>query len=139
MQSTEPERTSGHSRDFEVYLHLGPHKTGTTYFQSCLEANEARLNAAGVGLVTVRSDMSGRYNEARIRYTRILQKFLLDRPTDETPVIKELAAAIQQIVSILPEASFRKAVISDENLLGPMPGHDFTGQRGRETGGKSVV
>jgi hypothetical protein len=32
----------------DLILHIGTHKTGTSSIQACMEANRARLRAAGV-------------------------------------------------------------------------------------------
>ncbi len=108
----------------KIWLHLGPHKTGTTYIQSILEKIEPSLFDIGCKLITVRSSSSGSYKDARIRFTRVLQGYLLSGKPLNDVVVERLTAAL---VEIFDTAGGDKVILSDENLMGPLLGHHFAG------------
>ena len=43
----------------QIVLHIGVHKTATTYLQAILEASRDRLGAEGIGYVTLEEMRSG--------------------------------------------------------------------------------
>lgn len=112
-------------------IHLGPHKTGTTSFQSLLEYNEKELIKSNFSLVTVRSSHKNHYKEWRKKYANVVQGYLIGRFTSGL-ALKQLCELFCELINEFPEN--KSLVLSDENLLGPMPGHYFAGRRGRETG-----
>ncbi len=119
--------------DFEFYLHLGPHKTGTTSFQKYLEDNESNLNQEGFNLITARSNLAAQYKEFRKSHTRCAQQSVMQTPDEIEPMVNRLSEIWQDFTNLL-NPSYSKVIISDENLLGPMLGHYFAKMKGRETG-----
>lgn len=117
----------------DYFIHLGPHKTGTTHFQRFLEANESQLLEMGFDLVTVRSQHAPDYLEARKRYTRFLQGWLIDEGKQARDSGSEFSGAVVELLAGLQHLTKPKVILSDENLLGPMPGHYFAGGRARES------
>lgn len=90
-----------------VLLHLGLHKTGTTSVQKFLEDNRAVIDpAVSVLLPTQTREIS-----------RWVWRFHQLGDRDVLQVIRE---DLQQLLAALP-LSGRDLIISDENLLGPMP------------------
>ncbi|WOD06202.1 hypothetical protein [Marinomonas sp. GJ51-6] len=115
-------------------MHLGPHNTGSTSFQNVLEKNEVLLKDKNIALMTVRSNFSDTYKELRNGYTKILQGALLSDEIEERKVRDELASVLVLMVEAVKkqQPNARKILISDENLLGPPPGHYFANRKGRE-------
>lgn len=120
----------GSDKSYGFYIHLGPHKTGTTSFQGVLEEKESLLDERGFSLVTVRSSNSGFYKLWRSTYISAIHSFLLGA-IDALELKKRL---INKLFILKEEFNGRKMILSDENLLGPMPGHFFAKQMGREKG-----
>jgi hypothetical protein len=114
----------------EVYIHLGPHKTATTSVQHLLEKNEVYLAKNSFHLLTVRSGNSRDYLAWRNKYTGIIQGFLLGKISEKV-CSDGLAKLFEELISNVP-IDKTKLILSDENLLGPMPGHYFAGRNGRE-------
>jgi len=116
----------------ELIFHLGPHKTGTTSFQSLLFDNIKQLESNGIYILSVRSDISIYYKAWRIEYTKVLHGYLNGR------IVYEVAKSklVKLLASVIHDSSIhaRTLLFSDENLLGPMPGHHFAGKKGRESG-----
>ncbi len=82
-----------------VALHVGAHKTATTYIQSRLLNSQDALNSAGISIVP-----TGQFRK------RITSQVL---SSDYAPV---------QISRLLEEyAGYKRVIISDENLLGVRP------------------
>jgi hypothetical protein len=90
-----------------IALHLGAHKTATTYIQNTLELSRQKLNEIGVGyvpLTDVRSTLTGRLGFGR----------------------SGLHAAASQLLT--DYRSCERLIISDENIIGglkPSPGRGF--------------
>lgn len=118
----------------KIIVHLGPHKTATTSFQNLLESNESKLIESDISLITVRSTHGYKYKELRSVYTRIIQGYLLSDEKNEIDSISQLSKVLKDMVSIIPEDKNGYVIISDENLLGPLPGHFFANRKGRELG-----
>lgn len=88
-----------------IHLHLGAHKTATTYLQSTLATNLARLNELGIGYLPLdpfRRTITERLNVLAARHARI-EEFL--------PLFFANAAL----------ASPDRIIMSDENLIGHCP------------------
>lgn len=115
----------------KVVLHLGPHKTGTTSFQNMLEENESQLHDAGLSLFTVRSCNSNSYKIWRNEYTKILQGFLLGKMSEKLAV-DSLVEKFIDFQNLISDSCCKGIILSDENLLGPVPGHFYAGCLGRE-------
>lgn len=121
--------------DFEIgtpkiIFHLGPHKTATTTFQRMLERNESLLNRHGYNLVTVRSSLNEQYKLWRQNYTRSVQGYLLGRRNSQQ-LKKELKDHFSELINNFSHEN-GGLFVSDENLLGPVPGHFFAKAKGRE-------
>lgn len=116
----------------ELIFHLGPHKTGTTSFQSLLFDNIKQLEDNGIYVLSVRSDISIYYKAWRVEYTKVLQGYLIGKIKYEVAKSK----LVKLLSSVIHDSNIhaRTLLFSDENLLGPMPGHHFSGKKGRETG-----
>lgn len=85
-----------------IVLHLGVHKTATTYIQSRLEQNIEQLNAQGIAYVPLL--------EFRQQITRHLNDDSFDRHT------------VAEVLK--PFSSFSTLILSDENILGSARPHD---------------
>lgn len=120
------------SSKFNFIVHVGPHETGTTTFQNLLEINEHVLNAKGVSLVTVRSGISEEYKRWRVEYTQCLHSYLLGK-IDKTAAIRRCSALFSDIF-YRALGSMSSLFLSDENLIGPIPGHFFAKETGRVSG-----
>lgn len=83
-----------------IILHLGLHKTGTTWIQDVLTANEGALRAAGIGTVR-RRVMRQRFNPGIVE----------GRP-------EATAAARRFLSSRLQPAGLTRLILSEENMLG---------------------
>lgn len=84
----------------QIVLHIGVHKTASTYLQAILEASRDRLGAEGIGYVTLEEMRSG--ITARVR-----------RPGLFGMRLKSIARRL-----IEQHAGCRRLIISDENLSG---------------------
>jgi hypothetical protein len=125
---------NSNSNSSKIIVHLGPHKTATTSFQNLLESNESRLIENDISLITVASAHGHEYKKLRSKYTRIIQGYLLSDEKNEIDIISQLSKVLKDMISIIPENKNGYVVISDENLLGPLPGHFFANRKGRELG-----
>ncbi|RNF33588.1 hypothetical protein [Paracoccus methylarcula] len=90
-----------------VLLHLGLHKTGTTSLQKFLEDNRAAIEPAAAILLPAQTREISRW---AWRFHQLGDRDVLQ-------VIRE---DFQQLLAALPLGD-RDLIISDENLLGPMP------------------
>lgn len=90
-----------------VLLHLGLHKTGTTSVQKFLEDNRAAIEPAAAMLLPAQTREISRW----------VWRFHQLGDRDVLQVIRE---DLQQLLTALPLGD-RDLIISDENLLGPMP------------------
>ena len=107
MKSGEVKAVQEHAG---VTIHVGFHKTGTTYIQGLLQRNSAKL--ADFYIVNQRSDNSKRLRAA-------CQKVLAaPSPTPEA-LHDEIKAALAEIAS---EAGGKKIIITDEEMFGFIPG-----------------
>ncbi|WP_143735700.1 WcbI family polysaccharide biosynthesis putative acetyltransferase [Microbulbifer mangrovi] len=115
----------------KVFLHLGPHKMASTSFQNYLERGEGALGANGVDLLTVRSSRGESYRHWRQDYTKALQGYVLGRISyaDAKTRLSSLIKSLWQACRCVSPS----VMISDENLLGPVPGHTYAGKLGVET------
>ncbi len=86
----------------KINLHLGAHKTATTYIQSRLAANRAALNAAGIGFCPLL--------ELRRSFTRHLLTL--------SPKSFRIESMADSFFASGKPDSIRGLIISDENLLG---------------------
>ena len=84
----------------QIVLHIGVHKTASTYLQAVLEASRNRLRAEGIGYVTLEEMRSG--ITARVR-----------RPGLFGSRLKSIARRL-----VKQHAGCRRLIISDENLSG---------------------
>lgn len=98
----------------DLYLHLGAHKTATTYLQDLLEANAARI--AEAGRVYWRRDLVRPKIDYGIPATR-KGRYWLYRAAEHLPF---LSSDPIRGFSRLLRAS-RPSVISEENILGNVP------------------
>lgn len=92
-----------------VFIHIGFHKTGTTYIQALLKRNETTL--ADYLIVNQRSDNSKPLRSA-------CQDFFSKRKGDD----EALAAIRHQFQEIDSIASEKSIIISDEEMFGFIPG-----------------
>ena len=93
-----------------VALHVGAHKTATTYIQSRLLNSQDVLNSAGISIVP-----TGQFRK------RITSQVL---NSDFAPV---------QLSRLLEEyAGYKRVIISDENLLGVRPNTNRLYPRARQ-------
>ena len=88
-----------------IIIHLGAHRCGSTTIQRALKSNRARLAADGIAVFTRRELVDDPLLERLLRLHR--------RPLEACPVAFALCR--------MPE---RTVVLSDENILGLMPGID---------------
>lgn len=116
----------------KVVIHFGPHKTGTTSFQALLESCQDQLANHKVGLLTVRSKYSEQYKIWRVQYTKIVQGFLLGNIQED--VAREKITQLYRELELCVDMPSDTIVISDENLLGPIPGHPFAKNTGIDAG-----
>ena len=114
--------TSAYNEDEKQYIfHFGPHKTGTTSFQHLLNKNEENFSKNKIEVLSVRSKNSSSYKEWRKGYAKILHSHLLNK-TNKKTTQKRLEDQLLLLKSIAPKDT-KTIIISDENLLGPPPGH----------------
>jgi hypothetical protein len=91
----------GQTHPFRLILHLGAHKTATTYLQSILAANRLKLSQAGVGFLPldqVRHEVTGQLAHGKISAPSLVERF--SSPDHPLPSV---------------------ICYSDENLLGTCP------------------
>ncbi len=119
------------SNNLDIYLHLGPHKTGTTSFQYLLEKNESFLISKNICLLTVRSTKAKEYKKWRREYGGIIQRYIASEYKNYNKTLEKLQLVIGKL-AILVDVNCDKLIISDENLLGPIPGHSFPNNKGCE-------
>ncbi len=119
------------SNNLDIYLHLGPHKTGTTSFQYLLEKNESFLISKNICLLTVRSTKAKEYKKWRREYGGIIQRYIASEYKNYNKTLEKLQLVIGKL-AILVDVNCDKLIISDENLLGPIPGHSFPNNKGYE-------
>ena len=86
----------------KLHVHLGVHKTATTYLQGLLAKNLPRLNAAGVGAMPLSP------------FRAFLTRNLMNLPAGEFRIEDELARFFSDGVP----SSIRGLILSDENLIG---------------------
>lgn len=95
----------------EIFLHLGAHKTATTYLQETLSANRGLLDAHGIGFVPP-STYRPMIRHAASR----------DRTLNRVGVIRRArkTRSIAGIITSARRAGRRRLIISEENLLGTL-------------------
>lgn len=86
----------------KLHVHLGVHKTATTYLQGLMAKNLQQLNAAGVGAMPL--------SQFRAFFTRNFMDF----PAGEFRIENELQRFFEDGVP----SSVRGLILSDENLIG---------------------
>ena len=86
----------------KLHVHLGVHKTATTYLQGLLAKKKQRLNQAGVGAMGL--------GEFRPFFTR----YLMDHPVGEFRIEDHL----EKFFGDGAPADVRGLILSDENLVG---------------------
>ncbi len=96
----------------KLHVHVGVHKTATTYLQGLIAKNGQRLNAAGVGAMPL--------SPFRAFFTRNFMKF----PAGQYRIDDHLDRFFPQGVP----PSIRGLILSDENLVGMCNGFIANGQ-----------
>jgi len=86
----------------KIHLHVGVHKTATTYMQARLKGNQAKLNRAGIGFMPT--------FQFRNTYVKDLMKF--------DPASFRLEDRLDDFFARGVPDNVRGIIISDENLLG---------------------
>ncbi|MBY6212248.1 hypothetical protein KUV95_11865 [Microbulbifer agarilyticus] len=109
------------SKKEKIIFHLGPHKTGTTSFQSALAKAEVQINNSGISILNVQSRFSNNYRKWRESYAREIHSFLLEKQ-DRKVTIERLSRKFSELKEI-SEMHDSALIVSDENLLGVPPGH----------------
>jgi len=94
-----------------IHLHLGVHKTASTFVQSALSLNRAALNAAGIGYMPL---------------DRIRQALTM-RLEGTAPPAFRIDDQLQQFFDGPVPKTVRGIIVSDENLLGSCPDAVHTG------------
>ncbi len=122
-------RTMTPNSPAQFYLHIGPHKTGTTTIQTLLERNETQLYAQGIRIATIRSQKTPQYQELRSKFVKAIQGSLANangKRHPSKPTLERLMNSFREFQTTLTDdPSIQKIIISDENLLGPITGHRF--------------
>lgn len=122
----------------KIIFHLGPFDISSHNYQKILENNESYLKNENIALITPRSSFSESYKLLRNDYTRALQASLLlnitDRDLENTTknLVEILNAIVEEVVLKLPNTEM--VIFSDANLIGPITGHFFARNTGRELG-----
>lgn len=111
----------------KIVLHLGAHKTASTYIQTRLDDTRAELAHRGVALALV--------PEIRAAIKAKLDKPRLLRLTSSRPSAL-MASEIARQIALAADHGVQRLIISEENLLGPMnrllrpvPVYDFAARR----------
>jgi len=120
-----------HKQNFDLYLHFGPHKTGTTSFQHFLEKNSNYLLSKNITLLTIRTRQKKSYRIWRRRYLQCVERHMLNCTIEDQIAQNELTLLVTELSSFLQDGT-TAMIISDENLLGPIPGHFFAAGKERE-------
>lgn len=100
----------------KINLHIGAHKTATTYIQSILETNSPALNAAGIGFIPLPI--------LRKTFTRTFMKL--------TSASFDFRAIEPRFFRHGSPSSVRGVILSDENLIGACGGFVDSGVLYRE-------
>ena len=103
-----------------AFIHLGPHKTGSTSFQEMLAKNEQGLNSKGVGFICQWASNRKKHLEWRGKYSRDLRKGINDG-LDIADLVNNLRPHFRHLISWAD--SYNDIIISDENILGWPLGH----------------
>ncbi|MEM6621226.1 MAG: hypothetical protein AAF674_03290 [Pseudomonadota bacterium] len=99
---------TGHN--LEIVLHLGAHKTASTYIQRLLETNRDRLLGAEIGLIGPSDVRSGATAQ-----TGLWRSLRRPRRIGYADTILRLVAKAQQ-------SGLRRLIVSEENLIGHLNG-----------------
>lgn len=95
----------------KISLHLGAHKTASTFIQDGFEKNLTELRAAGVDFIPT--------GTLRRTFTQPLNA-MMQRPAEERDAMRASAAAF--LTDALAASGCGRMILSDENLLG-VPAH----------------
>lgn len=106
----QPVFLNAHSKQPPVYIHIGFHKTGTTYIQALLKKNEKALEDF---LVINQRDPNSRNARAAC------QKLFSMSDADATSLIESI---MREFSALDSEAGNRSILISDEEMFGFIPG-----------------
>jgi hypothetical protein len=104
-------------------IHIGPHKTGTSHLQTCLKANAARLEAAGIHLAT-----QWEASPENPSHTKLVARLTSEGRGDVEPAFDAWR-----------RSGYRKVVISAEDLVGHGLGPCKVGILGELTAGAMVT
>jgi hypothetical protein len=95
-----------------IHLHVGAHKTATTYMQSRLRSNRQRLRGEGIDFV----DLWAKRDEERIyrkKFKRIIEKDIVDEQK-----LARMSTQLRMIVTDRMSQDESLVVVSYENFLG---------------------
>lgn len=104
----------------KIHIHVGVHKTATTYIQNTLHANRAALHAAGIGYVNLW--------ELRSFFTEKLMSF--------TPQSFRIEDHLPRFFNNNVPGEIRGLLISEENLIGYCGGLLNSGEPFANAGGR---
>jgi len=103
--------TKDRPEPMQIVLHIGAHKTASTYLQDRLAAHRDALARAGVALATP-PDIRGRIETARARLGPL--RLVAGRSR------RLLVRAVAETVADAAAAGAARLLLSEENVLGPM-------------------
>ena len=114
----------------KLVLHLGPHKTGSTFLQKSL--HNQWLSNKSFGYSSVHSEHKKRHKQLRQKINFVRNAVLIGRFRDGATISKsaEFARAKEHLTAMVQEDAKNTFILSDENFLGVpmgqhMPGGDY--------------
>jgi hypothetical protein len=113
-----------------LILHLGAHKTATTFLQRNFAANADKITSCK--FFSVHSPDAA-FNEFRRSYSHDRNTLLLRTGATERSAVAE--SLTEKLSKLFESCSHSTIILSDENLFGPTPGHTriptlYPGSRG---------